>query len=182
MRTVGEVYHLFLSDFPISESAKKMKPIPKMPVWFLVSETKAGEIRSIERFGKAEDANIELLKRQLKDRDLIYRVTEEEAIVPDRDLPTHDQYVEIGSFLHKAFVVLRFISYHEESFKPIQELTDVLHNLPVEMFDAEQWDWNFYIDALRNFEQQFPDVQTMNLAATLEPIRDGKTSGINPED
>lgn len=159
-----------------------MKPIPTQPVWYLVAQTNSGETKSFESFANPDDANIELRKRQKEDGDLIYRVDESESIIPDRKLPTRDQYVEIGSFLHKAFVVLRYISYHEESFVPIQELADILHNLPVEMYHADQWDWNFYIHSLREFERRFPDVQTMNMAATFEAIRDSRTKRISQED
>ena len=68
--------------------------------------------------------------------------------------------------------MLRFISYGRDNFEAIEKLTDILHNLPTEMYDPDQWDWNSYIYGLRQFEKDFPDVQTTNLAAMLESIRD----------
>lgn len=129
-------------------------------------------MKAFKRYWTADEAK-SALDQKFGERDgLIYSMEESESIIPDRTLPTERQRVEIGSFLHRAFVVLRYISYGRENFKAIEKLTDILHNFPTEMFDPEQWDWNSYIYALRKFEEDFPDVQATNLAAMLESIRD----------
>lgn len=129
----------------------------------------------IERYWTNEEAQTALKGRLDGLNELEFSVTESESIIPDRTLPNAEQVVELGKFLHRAFVVLRLISYGRKDFEAIERLTDVLHNFPVEMFDPEQWDWNSYIHALREFQKEFPDVQTLGIAAMLEGIRD------NPE-
>ena len=154
-----------------------MKPIPTKPVWHLIGWTSEDEIKVLERFWTENEAQAALDQRSDNSDGLTYSVNESEWIIPNRFLPTEKQRVEIGSFLHRAFVVLRYISYGRENFDAIEKLTDILHNFPEEMFDSERWDWNSYIYALRKFEEDFPDIQTMNLAAMLEGIRDNAEQG-----
>lgn len=149
-----------------------MKPIPTKPVWYLVGRTGGGDVKTLERYWSANEAQAAFDQKTSDDDGLDYSVDESESIIPDRTLPTEQQRLEIGEFLHRTLVVLRSISYGRENFEAIEKLTDILHNFPTEMFDPEQWDWNSYIYALRRFKEDFPDVQTMNLAAMLESIRD----------
>ncbi|MFC7339482.1 hypothetical protein ACFQY0_19980 [Haloferula chungangensis] len=149
-----------------------MKPIPTKPVWYLIGRTEDGDVKAIERYWTANDAALALKLKSSDLDELTYSIDESESIIPDRTLPTDQQRVEIGQFLHRAFVVLRSISYGRENFKAIEKLTDILHNFPTEMFDPDRWDWNSYIYALRKFEEEFREVQTANLAAMLEGIRD----------
>ncbi|MEP4076829.1 hypothetical protein [Haloferula sp.] len=154
-----------------------MKPIPTKPVWYLIGRTSEGEVKTIERHWTPDGAKAALDQKSDGSDDLTYSIDESESIIPNRTLPTEQQRVEIGQFLHRAFVVLRYISYGRENFKAIEKLTDILHNFPTEMFDPDQWDWNSYIYALRKFEEEFRDVQTTNLAAMLEGIRDNAQQG-----
>ena len=154
-----------------------MKPIPTKPVWYLIGRTSEGEVKTIERHWTADEAKAALDQKSDGSDYLTYSIDESESIIPDGTLPTAQQHVEIGQFLHRAFVVLRYISYGRENFEAIEKLTDILHNFPTEMFDPDQWDWNSYIYALRKFEENFPDVQTTNLAAMLEDIRDNAQQG-----
>ena len=149
-----------------------MKPIPTKPVWYLIGRTNEEEIKVFESFRAADEARVALTQKSQDNSGLSYSVEESEAVIPYRILPTEKQRIAIGDFLHRAFVVLRHISYGRENFEAIEELTDILHNFPMEMFVSDQWDWNSYIYALRKFEEDFPDVQTMNLAVMLEDIRD----------
>lgn len=149
-----------------------MKPIPTKPVWYLIGRTSDGDMKAIERYWTANEAKAALDQKADDSGDLTYSIDESESIIPDRTLPTEKQRIEIGNFLHRVFVVLRYISYGRENFEAIEKLTDILHNFPEEMFDSERWDWNSYIYALRNFEEDFPDVQATNLASMLEGIRD----------
>ena len=129
-------------------------------------------MKSFDRYWTASEADVALAQKNGTSDGLGYRVDESESIIPDRTLPTSEQLVGLGRFLQRALVVLRHISYGRENFEAIERLTDILHNLPAEMFDPELWDWNYYISALRKYEEEFSDVQTMNLAAMLEDIRD----------
>jgi hypothetical protein len=155
-----------------------MKPIPTKPVWYLVGRTGRGDVKTLERYWTANEAQAALDQKTAEDDGLNYSVDESKSIIPDRTLPTDQQRVEIGEFLHRAFVVLRYISYGRENFEAIENLTDILHNFPKEMFEPDRWDWNSYIYALRRFEDDFPDVQTTNLAAMLEGIRDNAQQGV----
>lgn len=148
-----------------------MNPIPTKPVWYIVGRTSEGEVKSFERYWSADKAEAALEKKSGNSDGITYAIDESGSIIPDRTLPTEQQRVKIGGFLHRAFVVLRYISYGRENFQAIEKLTDILHNFPTEMFDPDQWDWNSYVYALRKFEEDFPDVQTTNLAAMLEGIR-----------
>lgn len=147
------------------------------PVWYLFGRTGEGDVRAFERYWTAEEAQAALGRKAADDDGLNYSVDVSESIIPDRTLPTERQRVEIGGFLHRAFVVLRYVSYGRENFEAIEQLTDILHNFPKEMFEPDRWDWNSYIYALRGYEEKFPDVQTMNLAAMLEAIRDNAREG-----
>jgi hypothetical protein len=153
---------------------KIMKPIPTKPVWYLVGRTGDGHVKTFERYWTASEAITALDRKSGTSNDLTYSIDESESIIPDRTLPSEAQRVEIGQFLHRAFVVLRSISYGRSNFEAIEKLTDILHNFPAEMFDPEQWDWNSYIYALRKFEEEFTDVQTLNLAAMLETIKEAQ--------
>lgn len=150
----------------------KMKPIPIKPVWYLIGRTNEGSVKSFDRYWTAYEAKIALEQTRSISDGLVYTVDESESIIPDRRLPTRKQIVELGKFFQRAFVVLRYISYGRKNFEAIEQLTDILHNMPTEMFDSEQWNWNFYICALWGFQEKFPDVQTANLAEMLESIRD----------
>ena len=151
-----------------------MKTIPTKPVWYLIGRTSDGDVKAFERYWTANESEVALEQKSGVSDGLIYSVDESESIIPDRTLPTEQQRVQIGIFLHRAFVVLRHISYGRENFEAIEKLTDILHNFPTEMFDPDQWDWNSYIYALRKFEENFPNVQTMNLAAMLEEIQEAE--------
>jgi len=155
-----------------------MKPIPTKPVWCLIGRSGDGDVQAFERYWTATEAKAALDQKTSDDDGLNYSVDESESIIPDRTLPTERQRVEISHFLHRAFVVLRYISYGRENFEAIEKLTDILHNFPTEMFDPDQWDWNSYIYALRRFEEDFPEIQTTNLAAMLESIRDNAQQGV----
>jgi hypothetical protein len=159
-----------------------MKPLPTKPVWYLIGRTDEGDVKAFERYWTSHEAKTAFDRKSGDSDCLIYSIDESESIVPDRTLPTERQQVWIGRFLHRAFVVLRYISYGRVNFEAIEKLTDILHNFPNDMFDRERWDWNSYIHALRKFEENFPDVQTMNLAAMLESIRDNKDQDVIPND
>jgi hypothetical protein len=154
-----------------------MMPIPTKPVWLLIGRTGEGHVKAFERYWTAEEAQAVLEQKSADGDDLTYSVSATESIIPDRTMPTELQRIEMGQFLHRAFVVLRYISYCRENFEAIEKLTDILHNFPTEMFDPDQWDWNSYIYALKKFEEDFPDFQTTNLAAMLEGIRDNPQQG-----
>jgi len=151
-----------------------MKPIPTKPVWYLVGRTGDGHVKTFERYWTASEATAALDQKSGDSDGLNFSIDESESIIPDRTLPSEAQRLEIGQFLHRAFVVLRSISYGRSNFEAIEKLTDILHNFPAEMFDPEQWDWNSYIYALRKFEEEFTDVQTLNLAAMLETIKEAQ--------
>jgi hypothetical protein len=151
-----------------------MKTVPTKPVWYLIGRTSEGDVKVFERYWTENESRVALEQKSGVSDGLIYSVDESESIIPDRTLPTERQRVQIGTFLHRAFVVLRSISYGREDFEAIEKLTDTLHNFPTEMFDPERWDWNFYIYALRKFEEEFPNVRTMNLAAMLEEIQEAE--------
>lgn len=149
-----------------------MKPIPTKPVWYLVGRTSDGHVKTFERYWTASEAIAAHDQKSSVNNGLNYSIDESESIIPDRTLPSEAQRIEIGQFLHRAFVVIRSISYGRSNFEAVEKLTDILHNLPTEMFDPEQWDWNSYIYALRKFEEEFNNVQTLDLAAMLETIKD----------
>jgi hypothetical protein len=151
---------------------ERMKPIPTKPVWYVIARSENGDVKAFERYWTSNEANTALNQKRAETNGLTYSINESESIIPDRTLPTEEQRIEIGQFLQRAFVVLRYISYGRENFAAIERLTDILHNFPADMFDPNRWDWNSYIYALREFAETFPDVQTMNLAAMLEGIRD----------
>ena len=153
---------------------QEMKTIPTKPVWYLIGRTSEGDVKAFERYWTENESKVALDQKSGVHDGLIYSVDESESIIPDRTLPTERQRVQIGTFLHRAFVVLRSISYGRENFEAIEKLTDILHNFPTEMFDPEQWDWNSYIYALRKFEEDFPNIQTMKLAAMLEEIQEAE--------
>jgi hypothetical protein len=157
-----------------SNVLQEMKTIPTKPVWYLIGRTGGGDVKSFDRFWTASEAESALTEKANALDGLDYSVDESESIIPDRTLPTRAQQIALGGFLQRAFVVLRYISYGRENFEAIEQLTDILHNFPREMFDPDQWDWNSYIYALRKFEEKFGDVQTANLAAMLEEIKEAE--------
>ncbi|MEB3210624.1 MAG: hypothetical protein VKL39_04690, partial [Leptolyngbyaceae bacterium] len=124
---------------------QEMKTIPTKPVWYLIGRTSEGDVKTFERYWTANESKLALEQKYGVSDGLIYTVDESESIIPDRTLPTERQRVQIGTFLHRAFVVLRHISYGRENIEAIEKLTDILHNFPIEMFDPQQWDWNSYI-------------------------------------
>lgn len=157
-----------------------MKPIPTKPVWYLVGRTGDGHVKTLERYWTSSEAIAAHSQKSSENNGLDYSIDESESIIPDRTLPSEAQRFEIGDFLHSAFVVIRSISYGRSNFEAVEKLSDILHNFPTEMFDPEKWDWNSYIYALRNFEEEFIDLQTFGLAAMLETIKDKEAQQAAP--
>ncbi|CAN5710692.1 hypothetical protein BH09VER1_BH09VER1_44320 [soil metagenome] len=53
----------------------------------------------------------------------------------------------------------------------MREIAETFHNVPQEMFDENNWDWNGLILQLRDLDQRFPDVRTYNLSLDMEEVR-----------
>jgi hypothetical protein len=147
-----------------------MSDIPTIPVWDLVGVESDGNVKYWQRFSTEEEARIRLEERSSAALDLSYSIRESLSIVPDRTLPTPEQIRGLCAMLHKVLILIRSMGYGGKT-EALIDLTDGLHNLPVEMFDPMRWDWNLLEVTLDGFEKRFPEYSYYRLSETVRKIR-----------
>jgi len=151
-----------------------MSDIPKIPVWDLVGLESDGNVKFWQRFSTEEEARSRLEERSSAALDLSYSIRETLSIVPDRTLPTSEQIRGLCAMLHNVLILIRSMGYGGKT-EALIDLTDGLHNMPVEMFDPKRWDWNLLEVSLDEFEKRFPEYSYFRLSETVRKIRNGQT-------
>jgi hypothetical protein len=111
---------------------------------------------------------------QASDSGLSYSIERDLSIIPDRTLPTPGQIRGLCQMLHLVLVAIRSMGY-EGRTEAIVDLTDRLHNLPWEMFDPGNWDWNMLEASLAEFESRFPEDSLFRFSEKVRAIRNQRT-------
>ncbi|MEM7147254.1 MAG: hypothetical protein AAF591_19215 [Verrucomicrobiota bacterium] len=147
-----------------------MSEIPIQPVWIVFGRNTQGHYKVMEEYPLSTEAEARADELRRERPELAVEVIESESIEPDRILPTNEQQKALGQVMHRAFVAIRNLAYSNES-EPIAELADVFHNLPAEMFDERNWDWNSLERSLQRFQEKFPKASPYDFAKMIDEIR-----------
>lgn len=87
------------------------------------------------------------------------------------ELPTPRQVRELCRLMYHAFVELRHLSGKEDQER-IFDLTDLLHNLPTEMFDPAIWSWELYEKGFAQYEEKHRGRGYVSYVQLLKEIRE----------
>lgn len=139
----------------------------------MIGRESDGTVKFWHRFFSEEDARTRLSELSSIPSGLRYSIQETLSIIPDRTLPTLEQVRSLCGILHQVLVLIRSLSYNGRT-EAIINLTDRLHNLPTEMFDPVNWDWNALEASLVDFENHFPEDSFFKFSETIRKIRSSR--------
>lgn len=164
------LYDTYLLDLSI-KMPEEVQPIPTVPAWDVISLDAVGDVKGWRRFLVKDEAvhHLEELNASAN-KGLTHAIKETRSIVPDRTRPTAQQVIALCKLMQDAFVAIRLLAWRQKH-EAVEELADTFHNLPVEMFRENVWDWNSLEYAFRNYEEKHPQEFTFNFARKLRDIR-----------
>lgn len=146
-----------------------MSEIPTEPAWDLVGKDSSGAVKFWRQFGSPGEAELHLSGVE-PDDPLEYEIIGTTRIVPDRTLPGPEQMKRLCLLMHHAFVTLRTLGYRKDPEAAV-DFADAIHNLPKEMYEPENWDWNLLEAELGGFQKKHPGKAIFDYVGLIREIR-----------
>jgi hypothetical protein len=150
-----------------------MIDIPTKKVWLVFGSHTEKKIDVIERYDSEVDAQTALRAHESLHPGITLSIRGHNVAIPDRTLPTPTQIQGICRVLHLALCAIRNFGHAEETLA-MREIAEALHEVPVEMFDERNWDWNKLILRIRDLEGRFPQFASYCIASQLERVKINK--------
>lgn len=147
-----------------------MYDIPTKPRWMILGRDSKDQIAKIEWCDSEAETDSKAETMREENPELNVEIRRNDAVIPDRTLPTRDQIEGICWILHGALVMIRNLGHADDKKDTMREIAEVLHETPLEMFDSNNWDWHSTLARLRKLEEDYPDARTYGMARRFEEI------------